>query len=153
MKVTKETILEALRMEPLYPGTFLSQGKSPEECTVCAIGAVLRHLTGTPELVTRFASVCAILTGADCVFLPSHLDDGHQDYKELVEHLIEHEEYWSALSVFFEGYYEEVDDKTVEVAGIVHIIAPRWRRKIYNFVETNFPDELEISDDLIKRLT
>lgn len=55
MLITRDTILEALRTEPLVAGYFVAPPNDALECGVCAVGAVMRSVGASDALIRRTA--------------------------------------------------------------------------------------------------
>lgn len=159
MRIKRADIIEALRTEPLATGDFISVSryghsiKSQDDIQcVCAVGAVIRRALGDKLLGYDHESankLGRLLSDDYCTSLDAETD---AEVMDEVQSLLKSKNYWGALSVFFEHYYQ--DEKTYQYTSIVkddvgtkhYIIAPRNRRKLYNFVNKYFPKTMEIPD-------
>lgn len=94
--ITKKLIIKALQTEKLRHGDFFRSDKP--NCTVCAVGAVLRHVSFESWVRNKLGrSVCASAIGdiatQNCAILHSSMD---------VHTLVQNKNYLGALSCYFE---------------------------------------------------
>jgi len=96
MKITRSDVLRAIAKEPLKPGAYVrSDGKDPGDCSVCAVGAVLRYkglhndrLQSAGDYVTQGKAVIDFAPG--------------RSWHTTVETELEKKNYLGALSCFYE---------------------------------------------------
>lgn len=149
MKITKEQIIEALRTEPLgVGGAFVKYDEDREVFCVCAVGAVINKYLNVSNL-ELFNHIALNLTNDVPVADPESVN-------EEIQFQLEKGNYFTALSMFFEDYFDKKEFGYTEELADEHntgdhfyVLAPRNRRAIYNFVEKHFPDEVEINDAIV----
>lgn len=127
-RITKAQVLEAIANEPLWPGNwvalFIPQDQTPDNCNVCAVGAVLRHKGLPRDEITQAGDQL--------------LDRGDisSEYWENIPVLLKDKLYLNALSVKFEYLCEDHDYS--KARGLKTI-----RKKLAQFVEENFPNSFD----------
>lgn len=125
MKFTRKEVLQAIRHEPLAPGSWIEvvdweKPLSNKNCTVCAVGGLLRR-KGMPlkQITERAGKALVIETGWD----RSRSVGAEGDY----ELALEEKNYLRALSIRFEQLSEKFGT------------GKRTRNILANFVKKNFP--------------
>ena len=124
MRVTKNQIIEAISTESLIGGAWFYT----KDCAVCAVGAVLRRCLNIKD--REIAGVAN-----EIVNWPEHRD---------IELVLKRKDWLSALSSFFEQEWESRDVDLYEGKKHEELVA-LVRKRTIEFVEHNFPDEIEIA--------
>lgn len=142
MKFTRRQIIAALRTEPLEAGQWIKvddlscsidfednikAAKSLTNCTVCAVGSVLRkNTTLSAKQITQRLSLIQAYSEFNCDSSASMTD---------IVYLLKNEDYLMALSAYFES---TIPDKAR--------YGKRHRERLVKFVKDNFPTQIEIAE-------
>jgi len=120
--ISKKKIIEALKTEPLAPGTWVrlegDKTHNDPTCTVCAVGAVLRKAKFRNFAITQNAHRQV----GNCYF-------NGDDYKAALKE----RNYLGALSAYFETICPE--------SGAT----PAIRRRLVTFVTKYFPEKVSLT--------
>lgn len=132
--VTKKEILEAIKKEPLKAGSWVKMDDfgdpvKDKNCTVCAIGAVLRRAKYSNQQAWEFGG-CLMNSDAVAPLDEECVDLGVE--KNLVERLLSEKKYLHALSVRFEGQALRTG------------VGKRTRKILTDFVKKNLPDQVKL---------
>lgn len=123
--ITKQTILKAIKTEPLKPGSFvLLEGdlvSDDPSCSVCAVGAVLRKAGMNNNRINRFG-----------IKLVDYNSCSSSSVYRLPA-LLEEKRYLHALSVKYENLARVFRDLTFV------------RRELSKFVKKHFPSRIKLN--------
>ena len=141
-RITKAEIIKALRLEPLAYNNFFNPRITVSfstpmakvrkvDCTVCAVGAVLRR--NLPKTATGYA-----------IGRVGHNITKHEYFGGDPTKLLRAKNYWGALSCFFEAQAENDDEPGRKVSK-------KSRQACIEFVREHFPKSimLEVDDELL----
>lgn len=142
--ITRSQAIQAVMSEPLRNGPFV-EGSLPTShisadpnCTVCAVGAVLRRTGLCNQDVAEVA--CELL--AEC----HHEEDPGFDNVSFTEFDLEH-----IGDMASDGHYLEALSSLFE--GLCLLVPPEATRSILaSFIEHNFPEILEITVDSLNEV-
>lgn len=125
----RREILKALRSEPLAYGDW-ADGKSSNgpPCEVCAVGAVVRQAlrNGADPTVNQIVDVCFLW-----------ITDAWNAVQGDPLVLLKQQQYWTALSCFFEAGLRPGNRPPKKVTQ-------KDREKLCDFVKKHFPKEIEV---------
>lgn len=122
--VTKKTILKAIATEPLIGGSFvLSADDERKDCSVCAVGAVLRRAGMKNSEIYDFGRV--MVDSGPCA-----------NREESIPEVLKDGEFLHALSLKFEAQ----SDRTG--------YGKRTRNVLANFVKKHFPHRIKLDATL-----
>ncbi len=145
IKITKNEIIKALYTERLQGGRYVNyddyDGTLPKNkvpCPVCAVGAIISNAMPTHK-TKSVAWVAGELT-YDSVFSGDSDKLIYKDYQEKVLRHLEHREYLSALSTYFEG-------GIVENYNARGFATTAFRTKLADFVAAHFPETLTLNTE------
>jgi len=146
--VTRNTVIKALLSEPLRPGNwfrgvranydYTTTKASKVECTVCAVGAVLRYYNSKTIQELNWRAEQLTCRGDNCYSHTSRADS------EGISKSIKNKNYWTALSGFFESTFTVGAYNTARYYKKDGTIGMKGRRKLVKWVEKNFPSRVEI---------
>jgi hypothetical protein len=166
VRITKNRIMKAIKNEPaLRPGSWIDIMKVYEksgnvqvggwefmnkvnakdkECSVCAVGAIMRDILDPTSTARKLDSAAAQATSGSAIHFDSYENDLSRSaiIKRAKEDVFKGR-YMNALSVLFEGLGE--------LKGGWESLTPRdiagLRRSAIAFVKKNFPHSVEIDID------
>lgn len=146
--LTKKLIIQALKTEPLKPGSWFAstKGENFKTCKVSAVGAVIRHSFTTQQIRTLHVHNRRSLCLAMQPYWRRSLDRsaagwGATMMADLVDQQVTAEldkkNYLGALSMWFEFYYQHVEFKRLGT-----------REGLVDFVRKNFPTRFKVTVDV-----
>jgi hypothetical protein len=141
--ISRRDILTAIRNEPLNTGSFVNpKGVGPDgvegglgsvedkNCTVCAVGAVLRKAGLSNREIEEFGEALGDLGP----ITPTRYEI-YSDVKGGLKELLKEKKYLHALSVKFEGQAHKTG------------VGKRTRKVLSLFVKKNFPKRIRLNPE------
>lgn len=134
MIIEKKTVIKALKTEPLQYGTFFDTAVlSERNCSVCAVGAVIRKSLG--RKINKSLDICSKF-GIDLSWYCQELTQNkYVGYTP--EGLLKNKNYLGALSCYFESFFSKDYDRNVTL---------EIREKLIEFAKKNFPTRFKVRD-------
>lgn len=139
--ITKKTVIEALRKEPLMAGAWFDNETSPMDCNVCAVGAVLRRVSAVRAIMKlqddegMIGTYCDINEFVAGKLFPNHTRLSSDARPVDIARYLKKKNYLAALSAKFESLVVNNSD------GIPNDCQ---RQSLVDFVTINFPEKFTI---------
>ena len=132
MIIEKKTVIKALKTENLEYESFFSASEdvSHRQCSVCAVGAIIRKSLGR-KMKKIIKNGYPTILSLYCI----ELTDGAY-IGENVKKLLKNKNYLGALSCYFESFSDDFDGNVV----------PEVEEKLVEFVRKNFPTRFKVKD-------
>lgn len=121
--IRRSVVIEALRKEPLAPDKFFHE-PGDKTCRVCAVGAVLRHVSFETWAIKHDRALQSL----------GRVAAGFQYIGFSPNNLIAEGNYLGALSCYFEGMMQKR-----------FLVTDKIRKRLVKFVEKNFPESFYLT--------
>lgn len=157
VEITKQRVIKAIKEEPLLRGGswFAFSDNAPDDfdfkllvgdkknCTVCAVGAVLRDVLDKQSLAFDIDDA---VDGCIDQGLPISDLSSYESIEDTLKALLIDKHYMNALSVLFETSWDKAMEKNDYNDLSRHQIY-RIKQKLIKFVQKNFPAKIQIDID------
>jgi hypothetical protein len=146
VKITKRSILKAIRVEPLRSGSWYK--KTSRGCQVCAVGAVLRREGVSPDGIERFGDILS-MTGGISPGTDYATGCVAADAEDILRGELRQKKWLNALSFKFEWLCEEAylaRKKPGRLVPIHWTAMRRIRAELATWVKANLPDSFTVKE-------